>query len=216
LKLLIVNKRWGKGLASDFTTFLKIVNREKVLSRQSFALTLYIPQFVDAALHDIRNRYDPAALANIPVHITLKRFTSFVAMSDVDLIRQELEKFVKQFQPFQVTLDGYGMFHSPNHNVVFLKVKNPEPLRQLHCQVLGILEKIIPEGGADNYEGAKYVPHVTIGNALSDLDLMVLEHELAQHPENLHFTCEINQMSLVVAFFQEGDWKVVQNFQLGA
>jgi 2'-5' RNA ligase len=200
-------------LASDFTTFLKIVNPEKVLSRQSFALTLYIPEYIDTALHDIRERYDPAAQAGIPVHITLKRFTSFLIMEDVEKIREALENFSGQIKPFQIKLNGYGVFRSPNHNVVFLEVKNPELLHQLHCQVLGLLQKFVPQGGADPYEGENYVPHITLGNALSDLDLIVLEHELAEHKDKLNFTCHINQMSLVVAFFQEGDWKVLQTFR---
>lgn len=200
-------------MASDFTTFLKIVNREKALAKQSFALTLYIPQNNNQALEEIRSRYDPAAQANIPIHITVKRFTPYFHKSEIEGIRQRLVEISSQLKPFLVTVDGYGTFDSPNHNVVFLKIKNPEPLRQLHYKIVEILEDFFAEGGIDNFEGQNYTPHITIGNALSDLDLAVLKHELSQQSGLLNFSWEVNQMSLVVAFFQAGHWEIVQTFK---
>jgi 2'-5' RNA ligase len=200
-------------VASDFTTFLKIVNREKALAKQSFALTLYIPQEINQTLEELRQRYDPAASANIPIHITVKRFTPFFHKSEIEELRQKLAEMSQQVKPFQITAEGYGAFHSPNHNVVFLEIKNPAPLRHLHFKILEILQDFYPDAGADKFEGENYTPHITIGNALSDLDLAVLKHELSQQPELLHFSWEVNQMSLVIAFFQEGHWEIVQTFK---
>ena len=197
-------------LGDQFTSIVEVL-RPVTRLEQNFALVLNTPPEVAAEIDDIRRRYDPAYLVGIAPHITVKRPAALGDMADVETMRQVLREVVQSFEPISVQLNGYDIFRSPGSNVLFLKVMDEKPFCDLHLQVLQALARLYPNGQADHFENSHYHPHVTIGNKLTDLDLAVLEHELASGDYRLDFSFTLTNLSLLVHESNQ-PWEVVENF----
>jgi 2'-5' RNA ligase len=182
-------------LPAKFTSIFNIIQAGSE-QEQQFAIILFAPPEVSNALDNIRKRYDPAFNAGIPPHITLKRPAPLGGdgFTNLTLRLVELGRIVEQAASamplFEVELIGYDCFLKPDCNVVFLKIKDENPLCQLHMRLIEGLSGLLPDGGADNLEKGKYHPHLTIGNKLSDLELQVMQYEMAsgRYPLNFRFT----------------------------
>lgn len=196
---------------------------------QVFALVTHAPHEISQALDDIRRRYDPAYKAGIEPHVTIKRPTVLGEAKRLDAIVAELGKTTTEIRPFPVVLDGYGTFKKTNANVVFLKVQNEEPFCDMHQRIISALDRayapaevppVVANGvtantTADHFEGQAYHPHLTIGNALNDLELAVMEHELQTGNYRLHFAFWVTE---VVLMTQSGGkpWETVSTFTFTA
>lgn len=196
---------------------------------QVFALVTHAPPEISHALDDIRRRYDPAYKAGIEPHVTIKRPTVLGDPKRLDAIVSELSSAMAQLRPFPVVFDGYGTFKKPNANVVFLKVQDEDPFCQTHAAIIEALDRayaptplppavangVTANTIADHFEGQAYHPHLTIGNGLSDLELAVMEHELATGNYRLHFAFWVTE---VVLMTQPGGkpWETVNTFIFSA
>lgn len=197
-------------LGDQFTSLIEAFRPVTHLD-QNFALVLNAPAEVAAEIDDIRRRYDPAFHMGIAPHITVKRPATLGDMADVETMRHALREVTQSFAPIKVQLQGYDTFKSPGSNVLFLKVLDEKPFCELHLRVLQALSQLYPNGHADQYEDTRYHPHVTIGNKLSELDLVVLEHELASGDYRLDFSFTLEHLSLLV-HESNRPWEVVENF----
>ncbi len=178
---------------------------------RDFALVLHAPPEIAQALDDIRRRYDPAFQVGIEPHITVKRPATLGPGEKVEPLREVLRQATTQISAFRVQLRGYGVFRQPNSNVLFVKVEDERPFRELHNQVIAGLGRLYPSGLADQYEADNYHPHLTIGNKLSDLDLMVLEHELSSSSYQLDFSFIYQHLSLLISEYEK-PWEAVEDF----
>ncbi len=165
---------------------------------QDFALVLNAPPEVAQAIDDVRRRYDPAFKAGILPHITIKRPSALGIPEKLPLVQEALREGLAGHGAIQVQLEGYGIFNKPGTSVVFLKLRDETPFITLHRRAITALSQVYPDGLADQYEGQNYHPHLTIGNELSDLDLAVLEHELATGSFKLDFSFTFTQVTLFV------------------
>jgi 2'-5' RNA ligase len=193
--------------------FTSLVDALRPIPRleQNFALVLNTPPEVAAEIDDIRRRYDPAYHVGFAPHITIKRPAMLGNMADLETMRQVLREVIESFEAIPVQLQGYDIFRSPGSHVLFLKVVDEKPFCELHQRVLQALTRLYPNGHADHFENSHYHPHVTIGNKLSDLDLAVLEHELAGGDYRLDFSFTLTHLSLLVHESNQ-PWEVVENF----
>lgn len=179
-----------------------------------FALLAYSPPEVSAAVDDIRRRYDPAFKADIPPHITLKRPAILENPALLPAITGTVKTAMLQIAPFRVELEGYGVFRRPGRNVVFLKVKDEQPFCALHMNIVRAIDSVLPGAALDQFEGESYHPHLTIGNALDDLELAVMEYELNNNGYRLNFNFTLSQISLLSQ--PPGlPWETVGVFQFG-
>lgn len=198
-------------LGDQFTSIVEVL-RPVTRLEQNFALVLNMPPEVAAEIDDIRRRYDPAYPMGIAPHVTVKRPAALGDIADVETMRQVLREVLQSFGPIPVQLNGYDIFRSPGSHVLFLKVANEKPFCELHMQVLQALARLYPNGQADHFENSHYHPHVTIGNKLSDLDLAVLEHELASGDYRLDFSFTLANLSLLIHESNQ-PWEEVENFK---
>jgi 2'-5' RNA ligase len=197
--------------AGDYFTSIVETVRPSLHPEQNFALVLNTPPEIALALDDIRRRYDPAYKMGITPHITVKRPALLGDEKNVDPMRRVLREVAATIAPISVQVRTFDTFRTPDSNVLFLKVEDEQPLRELHQNVLDALSRLYPDGRADQFENSHYHPHLTIGNKLSELDLAVLEYELSNGNYQLDFNFTLDRLSLLV---QEGDkpWQGVEEF----
>ncbi len=198
-------------LGEQFTTIFEVI-RPEIRPEQNFALVLNAPPEVAYALDDVRRRYDPAYKLGIAPHITVKRPARLNEIRDIELLRQVLGEVIHDLPSISVQLRGYGVFRRPDANVLFLKVENEAPFYELHMRVLAGLSRIYPNGQADHFESDSYHPHLTIGNQLSDFDLVVLEHELTSSDFPLDFSFTLDHLSFL-AHHSGKPWQAVEDFK---
>jgi 2'-5' RNA ligase len=147
-----------------------------------------------------RKRYDPN-YALIPPHITVK--TGFEASEDeVKTIVQELRSIAKNAGPFSINVYKIGSFH-PVNNVIYLKLKQNEDLQQLH-------EKLYANRLKTEREYA-FVPHITIGQKLSDEEHYDVLESLKMM--DIHFEETIDRFQLLYQL-ENGSWTVYETFLL--
>ena len=179
---------------------------------QDFALIVNAPSEIAQALDDVRRRYDPAFKVGIPPHITIKRPAPLGGADKLAQLQAVLREGLTGAGEVSVQLRGYGIFKNPGTSVVFVKVQDEQPLLDLHQRSLTALSQIYPNGQADHFEGEKYHPHLTIGNELSELDLAVLEHELATGGYQLDFAFTVDCVTLFIS--QSGKpWQAIEDFK---
>ncbi|RBW69971.1 YjcG family protein [Bacillus taeanensis] len=147
-----------------------------------------------------RKRYDPN-YALIPPHITVK--TGFEASEDeIKTIVQELRTIAKNVAPFSINVYKISSFH-PVNNVIYLKLKQNEILQNLH-------EKLYADRLKTEREYA-FVPHLTIGQKLSDEE----HHDVLESLKmmDIHFEETIDRFQLLYQL-ENGSWTVYETFLL--
>lgn len=198
------------GHWEQFTRILETI-RPEAAPQQEYAIILDAPPEISEALDDVRRRYDPAFKVKVPPHITVKRPTVLADPTRIEAMREAMRKVAANLPPIPVDLMGFGNFKSPGRNVVFLKVENEAPLYQLHQEVVAALQEVFGIDQADRFENSSYHPHLTIGNELSEIDLAVLEHELATGGYRLNFNFVISQFTLYVHDTGK-PWQTIETF----
>ncbi len=122
-----------------------------------------------------RKRYDSKYMF-IPPHLTLK-YAFEVKDDEINNISQDLSKLAKNHEPFTLRTLKVSSFH-PVNNVIYFKVDPVPELIKLHEEI-----NALPYGSPPEYV---FVPHITIGQDLSDsehddvygqLRLTKVEHE---------------------------------------
>ncbi len=104
----------------------------------------------------MRDEYGAGHALRSPAHITLqmpfkRSFADEAGISDA------LERFALQEQPFTIDLDGYGSFPP---RVIYIRVRDPEPVRSLHSRLKEMLIEIL---AFEQHEVmGELQPHITV------------------------------------------------------
>lgn len=185
-------------MSDNFTEIFRAIRYPaKGQPQHYFALVTYAPPQVSEAVDDIRRRYDPAFKDDIAPHITIKRPA---VLNEPELLvgmSAAVGKAMQNVRPFQVDLVGYDVFRKKDNNVVFLKVAQEDPFCALHMTMADALETVLQGAGLDQYEGIAFHPHLTIGNALGDLELAVMEYELGTGNYTLNFSYNVTEIAML-------------------
>lgn len=203
-------------MSDNFTEIFKAIRYPaEAQAKHYFALVTYAPPEVSEAVDDIRRRYDPAFKDDIAPHITIKRPAVIENPALLPAMVEAVRKALRDIAPFQVDLEGYDVFRKKDANVVFLKVRDERPFCNLHMTVVQALDSVLPGAAIDQYEGNAYHPHLTIGNALDDLELAVMEYELSQGNYRLNFSFTLSELSMMDQPPHQS-WRTIENFSFGA
>lgn len=202
-------------MSHNFTEIFKAIRYpSRGETQHYFALVTYAPPEVSEAVDDIRRRYDPAFKDDIAPHITIKRPAILNEPELLSGMSAAVKQAMQNIRPFQVDLEGYNIFRKTDNNVVFLKVRDENPFCQLHMQMIEALETVLPGAGLDQYEGIAFHPHLTIGNALGDLELAVMEYELGSGNYRLNFSFELTEIAMLSQ--PPGQpWQTIDTFSFG-
>jgi 2'-5' RNA ligase len=161
--------------------------------------------FPSKSLQDLANsyrkRYDPH-YSLIPPHMTLK--SPFEATeSEIKPFTEKLRALAKNYEPFTLKTTKISSF-KPTNNVIYFKVSSTPELDGLYND---INQSFIEQ----NLEYS-FVPHITIGQKLSDdehsdvygsLRMLKAEHE--ETVDRFHLLYQL----------ENGSWTVYETFRLG-
>ncbi|MGM0874665.1 MAG: YjcG family protein [Bacillota bacterium] len=166
-----------------------------------YGIALFPSKKLQDLVNSYRKRYDPH-YALVPPHLTLK--TAFEASEDeLKMIAQEIRKAAVDAKPLKISIKKVSSF-SPVNNVIYLKVEPTEELQELH-------EKL-HTGSLNNQPEYSFVPHITIGQNLSDdehSDVLGSIKMLDIHHEEV-----IDRFHLLYQL-ENGSWTVYETFLLG-
>ncbi len=166
-----------------------------------YGIALFPSKKIQDLVNSYRKRYDPH-YALVPPHLTLK--TAFEANDeDIEVITDELRKIAQLTSPIKLSIKKVSSFY-PVNNVIYLKVEPTEELIELH-------EKL-HTGGLNSQPEYAFVPHITIGQKLSDdehsdvlgsLKMLDVQHE--EMVDRFHLLYQL----------ENGSWTVYETFLLG-
>jgi len=167
-----------------------------------YGIALFPSKKLQDFANSFRKRYDPN-YALITPHLTLKN--AFEASDDeIKLISSRLEEVAEVNQPFLLKVYKFSSFY-PVNNVIYLKVSPEKGLMKLH--------KSLHSGFFNDNTKYAFVPHITIGQNLSDDEHSDVLGQLQMTPFE-HHTEEIDRFHLLYQL-ENGSWTVYETYRLG-
>jgi len=145
------------------------------------------------------------------IHLTLKFFgnTPTHRMADISLIFEEL---AGGFTPFQLQLEGVGVFPSPQKpKVLWMGIKNPKKLITFAQKGSHLLQKIGYQA-----EKRKFSPHITLGR-IKFVKNVNLYKSVLQKYQNMQFqTVEVSSFILYESILtpQGAIYKILEKYNL--
>jgi 2'-5' RNA ligase len=166
-----------------------------------FGIVIFPSKKLQDFANSYRKRYDPN-YSLIPPHLTLK-YAFEGSESDIKKMSEELDNIAKKYKPFPLHVYRVSSFY-PVNNVIYLKV---EPTDEL----IG-LQKDLHSGYFESPSEFAFVPHITIGQKLSNDEhsdvlgqLKMLEVDHTEMVDRFHLLYQL----------ENGSWTVYETFLLG-
>ncbi|WP_174731026.1 YjcG family protein [Mesobacillus harenae] len=165
-----------------------------------FGIVIFPSKRIQDYANSFRKRYDPN-YALIPPHLTLK--SGFDATEEqIREIAGKLDDISRKHVPVRLNVYKFSSF-SPVNNVIYLKAEPTEELDNLH-QDLGAAFDIDQE--------YNFVPHITIGQNLSDDEHSDVFGTLRM--TDVKFEETVDRIHLLYQL-ENGSWTVFETFRLG-
>ncbi|CAH0191298.1 MAG: YjcG family protein [Priestia megaterium] len=166
-----------------------------------FGVVLFPSKKLQDVANSYRKRYD-SHYSLIPPHLTLKEV--FEATEDqIDEIAANLRKIAEDTNPFTLNVTKVSSF-SPANNVIYLKVEQKQELTSLYNK--------LHEGNLEQPTEYSFIPHITIGQRLSDDEHLDVYSQLklvdVAHEET------VDRFHLMYQLENE-TWTVFETFRLG-
>lgn len=166
-----------------------------------FGVVIFPSKKLQDLANSYRKRYDPH-YALITPHLTLKG--PFDATEEhIIEIAKELKELADNYRPFQLKVLKISSFQ-PVNNVIYFKIKPIEELEGLYNELHTNFVGDKPE--------YKFVPHITIGQKLSNdehsdvygsLRMLSVDHE--ETVDRFHLLYQL----------ENGSWTVYETFRFG-
>ncbi|MBU8751964.1 YjcG family protein [Priestia megaterium] len=166
-----------------------------------FGVVLFPSKKLQDVANSYRKRYD-SHYSLIPPHLTLKEV--FEATEDqIDEIAANLRKIAEETNPFTLNVTKVSSF-SPANNVIYLKVEQKQELTSLYNK--------LHEGNLEQPTEYSFIPHITVGQRLSDDEHLDVYSQLklvdVAHEET------VDRFHLMYQLENE-TWTVFETFRLG-
>lgn len=169
----------------------------------AYGIVILPPPALRREIGELRRRH-PLLQASVPPHITVK--SPFLYRGTGAWIAEILERVCARHQPFPVALRGVGAFGT---EVLYVKVEENPALRALHQDLLDELTGYA-ETLNERYEGAHYVPHLTVADRLQPDDFAAARQVL-----NGWFPRSRWQADAIHLLRGKGRWDITRSFPLG-
>ena len=168
-------------------------------------LAILVPE-VEGLVRTFRDRYDPAAKAGMPAHITL--LYPFKSPNEIDgLVLDTLRNCLSRFQPFKFSLMTINQFPG---ETLFLVPEPEDPFREL---TLGIW-RCYPETPPCRGRYSTVVPHLTVADRMGEQRLAEVAGEFEEASQGrLSIQAEAAKVALMDS--RSGRWEINITFRLG-
>ncbi|MED4207951.1 YjcG family protein [Priestia megaterium] len=166
-----------------------------------FGVVLFPSKKLQDVANSYRKRYD-SHYSLIPPHLTLKEVFE-ATENQIDEIAANLRKIAEETNPFTLNVTKVSSF-SPANNVIYLKVEQKQELTSLYNK--------LHEGNLEQPTEYSFIPHITIGQRLSDDEHLDVYSQLklvdVAHEET------VDRFHLMYQLENE-TWTVFETFRLG-
>ena len=167
-----------------------------------YGIAIFPSKPIQDAANAYRKRYDPKYPLIAP-HITLKE--SFqVDEQTLKTLIVELKRIAKTVQPFKIYIHKVSTF-APVTNTIYFKVEPNEQLSFLHQKM--------HEGKFPKKIEHAFVPHITIGQKLSDGEYADVSGSLQM--KEVSFEDTVDSFQLLYQLENNEAWQVYETFVLG-
>lgn len=147
----------------------------------SYATVLTFPKEVENELASLRNKYNKYVTYSIAPHITLKQ--PFILRVDLKVVDERLRIVANRTKPFVLIHEGVEYFEGSN-NAAYIAIKNKEPVRDLHVDIVHSLKGLVEMEYKENYELDQFMPHMTIAELIPNEVLVAIKKELSNCKAN--------------------------------
>jgi 2'-5' RNA ligase len=168
-------------------------------------LAILVPE-AEGLVRSFRDRYDPAAKAGMPAHITL--LYPFKSPNEIDgAVLDTLRHCFSCFAPFEFSLATINRFLD---ETLYLAPEPDDPFRQLTLAIWERYPETPPYGG----RYSTVVPHLTAARLVGEegFDEVAREFEQASHGR-LPIQAQAAEVALMDA--RSGRWEISTVFKLG-
>ncbi|WP_026826394.1 YjcG family protein [Exiguobacterium marinum] len=162
-------------------------------------VVLFPSKQVQDFANSYRKRYD-TKYALISPHVTIKARTE-VSEEELPKVLEYLQQVADSTKPLHLKVDGVRSF-APTNNVLYLKVLPTRELSTLHQR--------LHEGLLNQPPKYDFLPHITIGQDLTDAELFDVLERLRM--EQVHFEETITRMAVMYELENE-TWNVYETFR---
>lgn len=116
---------------------------------------------ITAIKHEIARVYNAEKALKVMPHITLK--APFIISNDQTNTLIDWFKTIKTTAiPFDVSLNGFGVFDNPKNPVLFIKPETSDALHNLQKEILQAFKDMFPNIPVHFHED-NFHPHITLG-----------------------------------------------------
>jgi len=168
-------------------------------------LAILVPE-AEGLVQSFRDRYDPAAQAGMPAHITL--LYPFKSRNEIDgRVLDTLSQCFSRLQPFKFSLRTINQFPG---DTLYLVPEPEDPFREL---TLGIW-RCYPETPPYRGRYSTVVPHLTVADRMSEQRLAEVAREFEEASQGClpiqGYAAEVTLMDS-----RSGRWAINTTFRLG-
>jgi 2'-5' RNA ligase len=168
-------------------------------------LVILVPA-AEELVRSFRDRYDPAAKAGMPAHITL--LYPFKPPDEIDgVVLDTLRQSFLRFPPFRFSLATINQFPG---ETLFLVPEPEDPFRELTLGIWGCYPETPPYRG----RYSTVVPHLTVADRVGEQRLAEVAREFAEASRGyLPIQTEAAEVALMDP--RSGRWEINTTFKLG-
>lgn len=166
-----------------------------------YGIAIFPSKPIQDEANSYRKRYDPK-YDLIPPHITLKE-AFHVDDQTIKEVITALKHIANGIDPFTININKVSTF-SPVTNTIYFKVELIQPLIDLHDKM--------HEGNFPKNAEHAFVPHITIGQKLSDGEYADVSGSLQM--KHVEFEDVIDRFQLLYQL-ENGSWTVFETFVFG-
>jgi len=167
----------------------------------NYGIAIFPSKPIQDEANSYRKRYDPK-YDLIPPHITVKE-SFHIDEQKLDGMVITLKEIANEIEPFTIHIEKVSSF-APVTNTIYLKV---EPNQALNDLYESMHEGVFPDTAEHNF-----VPHITIGQNLSDGEYSDVRGTLQL--KNVELEDEIDRFQLLYQL-ENGSWTVYESFVFG-
>jgi 2'-5' RNA ligase len=168
-------------------------------------LAILVPH-AEGLVRSFRDRYDPAAKAGMPAHITL--LYPFKSPNEIDgLVLDTLRDCFSRFQPFTFSLMTINQFPG---ETLYLAPEPEDPFRELTLGIWGCYPETPPYRGLYS----TVIPHLTVARLIGEQELGAVAREFEQAAQGrLPIHGRAAEVTLMDS--RSGRWEINTTFRLG-
>jgi 2'-5' RNA ligase len=168
-------------------------------------LAILVPE-AEGLVRSFRDRYDPAAKAGMPAHITL--LYPFKSPNEIDgLVLDTLRDCFSRFHPFKFSLMTINQFPG---ETLYLAPEPEDPFRELTLGIWGCYPETPPYRG--RYSAV--VAHLTAAHFVGEQELAKIAHEFEQAAQG-RLPIQGHAAEVALMDTRSGRWEINTTFRLG-